>query len=283
MTAATCARYMELILSGSVENPVLIDKYMPGCELEVDVISDGENVLIPGIMEHVERAGVHSGDSIAVYPPFNLTDRMQKTVVDSSTKLALALGTRGLVNIQYLIYRGDLYVIEVNPRASRTVPYISKVTACRWSISHRASCSAKSSPTIGCGTGLHPAPPYFAVKVPVFSFGKLTDANSILGPGDEVNGRGSRRRKTYAEAMFKGLRAAGYDMRIPTESSPVGMLVSVDNHDLPEVVTLAKKLGDAGVNIWATPTPPPRSPPSGFRYPKSKRHRTPYPSWKAER
>ena len=246
-------RYMELILSGSVENPVLIDKYMPGCELEVDVISDGENVLIPGIMEHVERAGVHSGDSIAVYPPFNLTDRMQKTVVDSSTKLALALGTRGLVNIQYLIYRGDLYVIEVNPRASRTVPYISKVTGVPMvDIASRVMLGEKLA-DIGCGTGLHPAPPYFTVKVPVFSFGKLTDANSILGPEMKSTGEVLGVGKTYAEAMFKGLRAAGYDMRIPTESSPVGMLVSVDNHDLPEVVTLAKKLGDAGVNIWATP------------------------------
>ena len=121
-------RYMKNILAGGIDNPVLVDKYMSGPELEVDVISDGENVLIPGIMEHIERAGVHSGDSIAVYPPYNLTDKFLKTICESSEKLALALGTKGLVNIQYLIYHDRLYVIEVNPRASRTIPYISKVT-----------------------------------------------------------------------------------------------------------------------------------------------------------
>ena len=121
-------RYMARILAGGIDSPVLVDKYMAGIELEVDVISDGADVLIPGVMEHIERAGVHSGDSIAVYPPYNLTDRMLGRIVENSTKLALALGTKGLVNIQYLIYHGELYVIEVNPRASRTIPYISKVT-----------------------------------------------------------------------------------------------------------------------------------------------------------
>ena len=121
-------KYMTTILSGDIDNPVLIDKYMPGTELEVDVISDGKDVLIPGIMEHIERAGIHSGDSIAVYPPYNLMDKQLERICDVSTKLALAMKTKGLVNIQYLIYKGELYVIEVNPRASRTVPYISKVT-----------------------------------------------------------------------------------------------------------------------------------------------------------
>ena len=107
---------------------MLVDKYMMGKELEVDVISDGDDILIPGIMEHIERAGVHSGDSIAVYPPYNLSDKMRETIVDVSEKLALSLGTKGLVNIQYLFYQNELYVIEVNPRASRTIPYISKVT-----------------------------------------------------------------------------------------------------------------------------------------------------------
>ena len=120
--------YMEVILSGKIENPVLVDQYLMGKELEVDVISDGKDVLIPGIMQHIERTGVHSGDSIAVYPPFSIGDKMLKIIVDCSEKLALSLGTQGLINIQYLIYQGELYVIEVNPRASRTVPYISKVT-----------------------------------------------------------------------------------------------------------------------------------------------------------
>ena len=120
--------YMEIILSGKIENPVLVDQYLMGKELEVDVISDGKDVLIPGIMQHIERTGVHSGDSIAVYPPFSIGDKMLKVIVDCSEKLALSLGTHGLINIQYLIYQNELYVIEVNPRASRTVPYISKVT-----------------------------------------------------------------------------------------------------------------------------------------------------------
>ena len=125
---AEVTTYMQRILAQGIDNPVLVDKYMMGTELEVDVISDGTDVLIPGIMEHIERAGVHSGDSIAVYPPYNLNDMMTDKIVDSSRKLALALGTKGLVNIQYLIWENELYVIEVNPRASRTVPYISKVT-----------------------------------------------------------------------------------------------------------------------------------------------------------
>lgn len=111
-------RYMEIILSGKIENPVLVDQYLMGKELEVDVISDGTDVLIPGVMQHIERTGVHSGDSIAVYPPFSIGDKMLQTIVDCSEKLALSLKTRGLINIQYLIYQGELYVIEVNPRAS---------------------------------------------------------------------------------------------------------------------------------------------------------------------
>ena len=120
--------YMRLILEAGEGNTVLVDKYLGGSELEVDVISDGTDVLIPGIMQHIERAGVHSGDSIAVYPPYSINDRMLEKIVEVSEYLALSLETRGLVNIQYLIYNGELFVIEVNPRASRTIPYISKVT-----------------------------------------------------------------------------------------------------------------------------------------------------------
>ncbi len=145
--------YMQTILRGGTENPVLVDKYMPGTELEVDVISDGEEVLIPGIMEHIERAGVHSGDSIAVYPPYNLNDGMRAELVSCSEKLALALGTKGLVNIQYLIYHGQLYVIEVNPRASRTIPYISKVTGVPMvDLASRVMLGAKLR-DLGYGTG----------------------------------------------------------------------------------------------------------------------------------
>ena len=186
---------MTRILSTGIENPVLVDKYMKGMELEVDVISDGKDVLIPGVMQHIERAGVHSGDSIAVYPPYNLNDKMLKTLVESSEKLALALGTKGLVNIQYLIWRNELYVIEVNPRASRTIPYISKVTGVPMVDLATRVMIGENLKDLGYGTGLYKTPPYYAVKVPVFSFEKLTDANSYLGPEmkstGEVLGLGS--------------------------------------------------------------------------------------------
>ena len=174
--------YMRRILAQKIDNPVLVDKYMMGVELEVDVISDGEDVLIPGIMEHIERAGVHSGDSIAVYPPYSINDKMTQTIVDCSEKLALALGTKGLVNIQYLIWRGELYVIEVNPRASRTVPYISKVTGVPMVDVASSVMLGGKLHDAGYGTGLYRTPPYYAVKFPVFSFEKLIDANASLGP-----------------------------------------------------------------------------------------------------
>ncbi len=242
--------YMHRILAGGIENPVLVDKYMPGVELEVDVISDGEDVLIPGIMQHVERAGVHSGDSIAVYPPFSLDDAMMETVVESSTRLALALGTRGLVNIQYLVYHGELYVIEVNPRASRTIPYISKVTgvpmvdlASRVMIGQRLA-------DLGYGTGLYKTPPYWAVKVPVFSFEKLTDANSYLGPEMKSTGEVLGIGKTLSEALFKGLVSAG--TRLPHPGEKTGVLLSVDEYDYPEIIDVARRFSDLGCAIYAT-------------------------------
>ena len=246
--AETTRRYMAGILAGGIENPVLIDKYMPGIELEVDVISDGTDVLIPGIMEHIERAGVHSGDSIAVYPPYNLNDRFLQRVCEVSTRLALALGTRGLVNIQYLIYEDELYVIEVNPRASRTVPYISKVTNVPMvDLAAHIMLGAKLQ-DLGCGSGLWRTPPYYAVKVPVFSFEKLSDANSILGPEMKSTGEVLGLGRSLAEAMFKGLTAAGFT--IPAPGSLV--LLSVETADYPEIMTLARRFHDLGMRLCAT-------------------------------
>ncbi len=245
-------RYMRTILSGGIENPVLVDKYMPGIELEVDVLSDGEQVLIPGIMEHIERAGIHSGDSIAVYPPYNLDDRQLHRICDCSEKLALALGTKGLVNIQYLIYDGELYVIEVNPRASRTVPYISKVTNVPMvDLASRIMLGEKLR-DLGCGTGLAPVPPYYAVKVPVFSFEKLNDANSILGPEMKSTGEVLGIGATLAEAMFKGLTAAGFRLP-PRERSGAGVLLSVETGDYQEILTLARRFYELGLKLYATP------------------------------
>lgn len=244
--------YMNRILSTGIENPVLVDKYMMGSELEVDVISDGKDVLIPGIMQHIERAGVHSGDSIAVYPPYNINDKMIQTVVDCSEKLALSLGTKGLVNIQYLIYNNELYVIEVNPRASRTVPYISKVTGVPMvELSSKVMVGFRLK-DLGYGTGLYKIPPYFAVKVPVFSFEKLTDANSYLGPEMKSTGEVLGIGKDLHEALFKGLTSAGISLKSPHRDGDVGVFISVDNHDLLEIVPLAKKLDDLGMKLYAT-------------------------------
>ncbi|MDO4846371.1 MAG: diaminopimelate epimerase, partial [Oscillospiraceae bacterium] len=244
--------YMRRILATGIDNPVLIDKYMPGIELEVDVISDGRDVLIPGIMEHIERAGVHSGDSIAVYPPYNLTDKFLKKICDCSEKLALALGTQGLVNIQYLIFENELYVIEVNPRASRTVPYISKVTGVPMAFLASKVMLGQPLAELGYGTGLYRTPPYFAVKVPVFSFEKLTDANSILGPEMKSTGEVLGLGKTKAEALFKGLSAAGLTLPSPRERKRSGVLISVEESDYPESVSLAKRFFDLEVALYAT-------------------------------
>ena len=256
MTISRCREqtedYMRRILAGGIENPVLIDQYLPGIELEVDVISDGTDVLIPGIMEHIERAGVHSGDSIAVYPPYNLNDIFLKKICDCSEKLALALGTKGLVNIQYLIYDGELYVIEVNPRASRTVPYISKVTKVPMvDLASRVMLGERLI-DLGYGTGLYRTPPYTAVKVPVFSFEKLSDANSILGPEMKSTGEVLGIGKTMAEALFKGLTASGLRVPSPHHRENTGVLLSVEENDYQEIIGLAKRFYDLGLTLYAT-------------------------------
>ncbi len=245
--------YMQRILAQKIDNPVLVDKYMMGIELEVDVISDGEDVLIPGIMEHIERAGIHSGDSIAVYPPYSINDKMTDTIVECSEKLALALGTKGLVNIQYLIWNGELYVIEVNPRASRTVPYISKVTGVPMvDVASNVMLGGKLKDS-GYGVGLYRNPPYFAVKCPVFSFEKLIDANASLGPEMKSTGEVLGIGRTLKEALFKGMTASGRNFKYPSSDGSVGVLLSVDSHDLVEVVSLAKKLDDLKFKIYASP------------------------------
>ena len=245
-------QYMDIILSQGIENPVLVDKYMMGTELEVDCISDGKDVLIPGIMEHIERAGVHSGDSIAVYPPYNLNDLMLTKICDISEKLALSLGTKGLINIQYLIYRNELYVIEVNPRASRTIPYISKVTGVPMVELATKIMVGSSLKDLGYGTGLYRTPPYYAVKVPVFSFEKLNDVNSKLGPEMKSTGEVLGVGKNLNEALFKGLVSAGFNVESQKQGRH-GVLITVTRQDRFEIVNLAKKLDDLGAIIWATP------------------------------
>ncbi len=245
-------RYMDVILAQKIENPVLCDKYLMGTELEVDAISDGVDVLIPGIMQHIERAGVHSGDSIAVYPPYNLSDAMLKKIVDVSTDLAISLKTKGLINIQYLIYHNELYVIEVNPRASRTVPYISKVTGVPMvDLATKIMVGAKLK-KLGYGTGLYKNSPYVAVKVPVFSFEKLNDVNSQLGPEMKSTGEVLGIGKTIEEALFKGLVSAGFNMKHPTKKRPSGIYFTINDQDKLEIINIVKKFADLGLTLYAT-------------------------------
>ena len=239
--------YMAIILSQGIENPILIDKYLMGKELEIDAICDGEDILIPGIMEHVERTGIHSGDSIAVYPAWNIRDTFIEKIVDCSRRLAVSLNTRGLVNIQYLIYQEELYVIEVNPRSSRTIPYISKVTGVPMvDLATRCMLGEKLK-DLGYGTGLYKTSPYVAVKVPVFSFEKLTNVDTHLGPEMKSTGEVLGVADTLTEALYKGLLAAGYQLK-----KQGGVFFTVRDSDKTEIVDVAKKFSDLGFTLYAT-------------------------------
>ena len=248
--SADVKEYMAIILRQGIENPVLIDKYMEGTELEIDCICDGEDVLIPGIMQHIERTGIHSGDSIAVYPAWSFTPEMEKEVVEKSTAMALALGTKGIVNIQWLFYNGQLNIIEANPRSSRTVPYLSKVSGVPMvELATRAMLGEKVR-DLGYGTGLYRKPDYFAVKAPVFSFEKLMDVDTHLGPEMKSTGEVLGIATSLEEALYKGMVAAGWKMIRPSETP--GVLFSVRNSDLPELPALARKFADLGFTLYAT-------------------------------
>ena len=239
--------YMDIITSHMKDNLVLIDKYMMGKEVEVDAICDGEDYLIPGIMEHIERAGIHSGDSISVYPAQTLSQRIKRTIIDYTGRLARALKVVGLVNIQYVIYNDEVYVIEVNPRSSRTIPYISKVTGVPMvEIATRMMFGEKLRDQ-GYGIGLYPEAEYVAVKVPVFSFEKLHDVDTLLGPEMKSTGEVLGIAKTFEEALYKGLVAAGYKMK-----HEGGVLVTVRDTDKQEVVPIVEKFEKMGFNIYAT-------------------------------
>ncbi len=239
--------YMAIITAHELENPVLIDKYMMGTEVEVDAICDGEEYLIPGIMEHIERAGVHSGDSISVYPSQSLSEKIRRTIIEYTGRLAKALRVVGLVNIQYVVYNGEVYVIEVNPRSSRTVPYISKVTGVPMvDLATKIMLGAKLS-ELGFGTGLYPEGEYVAVKVPVFSFAKLHDVDTHLGPEMKSTGEVLGIAKTFEDALLKGLVAAGYKM-----TKQGGVLFTVRDSDKQEIIPLAEKFAALGFSIYAT-------------------------------
>ena len=239
--------YMKIILDENPDNIVLIDKYVMGTEIEVDAICDGEDILIPGIMEHIERAGIHSGDSIAVYPAQNISDKNKEELIEYTKQLATALDTKGLVNIQYIICDGKIYVIEVNPRSSRTIPYISKVTGVPM-IKLATECMVgKKLSKLGYGTGLYKSAPYVAVKVPIFSFEKLTDLDTHLGPEMKSTGEVLGVGKSLGEALYKGLVAANYKMK-----RSGGILLSVRDTDKTEIANVAKNYYELGFELYAT-------------------------------
>ena len=202
--------FMQVITRDKVENPVLVDKYMMGREIEVDAICDGDDILIPGIMEHFERAGVHSGDSISIYPSINIEPKHKETIIRYTEALAKNLAVLGLVNIQFVLYNDQVYVIEVNPRSSRTVPYISKVTGVPMVDLATRCMFGEKLRDMGCGTGLHPEGDYYAVKVPVFSFQKLRDLDTQLGPEMKSTGEVLGVSQSFREALLKGLTGAGF-------------------------------------------------------------------------
>ena len=239
--------YMEIIMRPGLENPVLIDKYMMGTEVEVDAICDGEDFLIPGIMEHIERAGVHSGDSISVYPAQNLSPRIIDTIVKYTRELARELHVIGLMNIQYVVYNNEVYVIEVNPRSSRTVPYISKVTGISMvDIATKVIFGAKLK-DLGYESGLYKTADYVAVKVPVFSFEKLQDVDTMLGPEMKSTGECLGIAHSFEDALVKGLLGAGYDLK-----KEGGVLISVRDTDKQEIISIADKFAQMGFELYGT-------------------------------
>lgn len=239
--------YMKEAVVASKDHPVLIDRYMVGMEVEVDAIADGEDVCIPGIMEQIERAGVHSGDSIAVYPAQHLSEEITNQIVDYTQRIARGLNVKGIVNIQYIVANGELNVIEVNPRSSRTVPFISKVTGINMIEYATRIALGETIKSMGLPTGLVPAKDYVAVKVPVFSFSKMGLVEIALGPEMKSTGEVMGIGRTYSEALFKAIHGA--NMRIPEKGH---ILMTVADRDKEEAARLAKGFIDLGYHIQAT-------------------------------
>lgn len=241
-----CSFWQE-VQRASEDKPVLIDRYIQGTEVEVDAISDGEEVLIPGIMEHLERAGVHSGDSMAVFPPRSLSLKITSDLAEITKKLALALNVKGLINIQYVIQDDKIYVIEVNPRSSRTIPFLSKVTGVPMvELATRAALGEKIV-ELGYGSGLLPEPTYSAVKAPVFSFGKMHQVEPSLGPEMKSTGEVMGIDFNYSDALYKALLASG--MKIQTQGK---VLITVADRDKDEAFKQALRFEALGFTILAT-------------------------------
>ncbi|MCB0349215.1 MAG: carbamoyl-phosphate synthase large subunit, partial [Bdellovibrionales bacterium] len=239
--------YIDEAVEVNPNQPVLIDRYMIGLELEVDAICDGEEVLIPGIMEHIERAGVHSGDSIAVYPPQKIYPETKEKIIEITKKLCSELKVKGILNIQFVLHKGSIYVIEVNPRSSRTVPFLSKVTGVPMAKVATLCILGKTLIEQGYKAGYHPEPDFYSVKVPVFSFAKLTKVDTHLGPEMKSTGEVMGTDKTIAKALYKGLLASG--MKLPTFGN---LICTIADKDKEEVLPIVKRFHQIGFKIYAT-------------------------------
>lgn len=240
-------QYMETAARVNKDHPVLVDKYLMGKEIEVDAVCDGQEVLIPGIMQHIERAGVHSGDSTAVFPAHDICPEIRDKVVDYTTRLALELEVRGLINIQFVEHENELYVLEVNPRSSRTIPFVSKVTGIPMVKLATEIMLGKTLKDLGYHGGLYPDQGFYAVKVPVFSFSKLQQVDINLGPEMKSTGEVMGIDYSLQSAIYKGLLAAGVE--IPEAGS---IVATIADKDKEEAIPLLAELAEMGFNIIAT-------------------------------
>jgi carbamoyl-phosphate synthase large subunit len=241
-------RFMAVINQTVQEHPVLVDKYLMGRELEVDGVFDGEDILIPGVMEHVERAGIHSGDSISVYPPLHVEPKHRETILRYTKELSRSLGVIGLINIQFILYNDQIYVIEVNPRSSRTIPYISKVTGVPIiELATRVMLGEKLR-DLKYGTGIYPDASYYAVKMPVFSFDKLTDVDTGLGPEMKSTGEVLGIAETFPQALLKSFKGA--NMKVPKRGGRI--ILTVKDEDKPEALGIARSFAEMDIEIFAT-------------------------------
>ena len=239
--------FMAVINRYEQDHPILVDKYLQGKEIEVDAVCDGTDILIPGIMEHIERTGVHSGDSISVYPAPTISDTVKETIAEYSRRLAKALHVIGLINIQFIAMGEEVYVIEVNPRSSRTVPYISKVTGIPIVDLATEVIIGKKIRDLGYEPGLQPAADYFAFKMPVFSFEKIRGAEISLGPEMKSTGECLGIAKNFNEALYKAFLGAG--VKLPKYKQ---MIITVKDADKPEAAEVAKRFEKLGYKIYAT-------------------------------
>ena len=233
--------FMNIINRIKQDHPILVDKYLMGKEIEVDAVCDGENILIPGIMEHIERAGIHSGDSISVYPAKSLTPRITDMIVDYTEKLARSLHVKGMINIQFIVYNDQVYVIEVNPRSSRTVPYISKVTGIPIVQLATKVITGSKITDLGYEPGLQKKSDYYAIKMPVFSFEKIRGADISLGPEMKSTGECLGISKDFDEALYKAFQGAG--INLPKHKQIIMTLCDADKEDGVDIAQRFEKLG----------------------------------------